>query len=108
MKLISVIFSIFGHIKLNLTRKIREIKFIWLGFFKNINNLNHICGMWVLELEKFDWTSEEEPWVDDSESPISVPEPTSALGLLAIGAWGVIKALKIRFDRSALKKCRLG
>lgn len=61
-----------------------------------------------LELEKFDWTSEEEPLIDDSESPTSVPEPTSALGLFAIGAWGIIKALKIRFDRSALKKFRLG
>ncbi|KYC35653.1 hypothetical protein WA1_07520 [Scytonema hofmannii PCC 7110] len=38
---------------------------------------------------------------DDSESPISVPESTSALGLLAIAAWGVVKAMKIRKDKQS-------
>lgn len=32
-------------------------------------------------------------------SPQSVPESTSALGLLALGAWGIIKAMKIRLEK---------
>ncbi|WP_256871809.1 hypothetical protein [Nostoc sp. TCL26-01] len=58
-----------------------------------------------LELENWDWTSDEEPILDEnqqednSESPVSTPETTSALGLLALGAWGIIKAMKIRFDK---------
>jgi hypothetical protein len=32
-------------------------------------------------------------------SPASVPESTSALGLLALGAWGIIKAMKIRLEK---------
>jgi hypothetical protein len=58
-----------------------------------------------LEFENWDWTSDEELILDenqeedDSESPVSVPESTSALGLLALGAWGIVKALSIRFDK---------
>jgi hypothetical protein len=36
---------------------------------------------------------------DDSKSSTSIPESTSALGLLALGAWGIVKALKIRFNK---------
>lgn len=36
---------------------------------------------------------------DDSKSPASVPESTSALGLLALGAWGIVKALKIKKNK---------
>lgn len=32
-------------------------------------------------------------------SPASVPESTSALGLLALLSWGIIKAMKIRFEK---------
>jgi hypothetical protein len=46
------------------------------------------------------WTEDEEvspsDEYDDSESPTSIPESTSALGLIALSAWGIIKALKIR------------
>ncbi|MEH2215824.1 MAG: hypothetical protein V7K72_01560 [Nostoc sp.] len=59
----------------------------------------------VLEFENWDWTSDEEPILDEnqeednSESPVSVPESTSALGLLALGAWGIMKAMKIRLEK---------
>jgi von Willebrand factor type A domain len=33
---------------------------------------------------------------DDSKSPTSVPEPTPVIGLFALSAWGIMKALKIR------------
>jgi hypothetical protein len=36
---------------------------------------------------------------NNSESPASVPESTPALGLLALGAWGIIKAIKIRLEK---------
>ncbi|MEH1903338.1 MAG: hypothetical protein V7L04_18465 [Nostoc sp.] len=36
---------------------------------------------------------------DNPESPTSVPESTSALVLFALGAWGIVKALKIRFNK---------
>jgi hypothetical protein len=58
-----------------------------------------------LELENWDWTSDEEPIIDEnqeednSESPVSVPESTSALGLFALAAWGIVKALKIKKDK---------
>lgn len=32
-------------------------------------------------------------------SPQSVPESTSAIGLFALSVWGIVKALKIRFDK---------
>jgi hypothetical protein len=35
----------------------------------------------------------------DSKSSTSVPESTSTLGLLALGAWGIVKALKIRKNK---------
>ncbi|OYE03111.1 hypothetical protein [Nostoc sp. 'Peltigera membranacea cyanobiont' 232] len=59
----------------------------------------------VPEFENWDWTSDEEPILDEnqeednSESPVSVPESTSALGLLALGAWGIMKAMKIRLEK---------
>ncbi|MBW4557948.1 MAG: hypothetical protein KME59_18840 [Trichormus sp. ATA11-4-KO1] len=37
--------------------------------------------------------------ISQETSPQSTPESTSALGLLALGAWGIIKAMKIRFER---------
>ena len=46
-----------------------------------------------------DISSIEEDEYNDSESPVSTPESTSALGLLALGAWGIIKAMKIRFEK---------
>ena len=36
---------------------------------------------------------------DASQSPTSVPEHTSALGLLALSVWGVFQGLKIRKDK---------
>ncbi|MEH1794096.1 PEP-CTERM sorting domain-containing protein [Nostoc sp.] len=59
----------------------------------------------MLEFENWDWTSDEEPILDEnqeednSESAVSVPESTSALGLLALGAWGIMKAMKIRLEK---------
>lgn len=46
-----------------------------------------------------DISSSEEDEYNDSESPVSTPESTSALGLLALGAWGIIKAIKIRLEK---------
>jgi hypothetical protein len=49
------------------------------------------------------WTEDEDLasfYNDDgSESPASVPESTSTLGLLALSAWGIIKAMKIRLEK---------
>ncbi|MEH1767438.1 PEP-CTERM sorting domain-containing protein [Nostoc sp.] len=59
----------------------------------------------MLEFENWDWASDEEPILDEnqeednSESPVSVPESTSALGLLALGVWGIMKAMKIRLEK---------
>jgi hypothetical protein len=54
----------------------------------------------VFEIENMKWISEEDAWHgendEDEDSPVSVPESTSALGLFALGAWGIVKALKIR------------
>ncbi|MUG97976.1 hypothetical protein F7734_38980 [Scytonema sp. UIC 10036] len=46
---------------------------------------------WGDFIKDTNWWSEFE-----SKSPVSTPEPTSALGLLALGAWGIIRALLIR------------
>lgn len=59
----------------------------------------------VLEIENLKWISEEDAWqgenedYDDSESPASVPESTSTLGLLALLSWGIMKAMKIRLEK---------
>lgn len=37
--------------------------------------------------------------ISKETSPQSTPESTSALGLFALGAWGIIKAMKIRFEK---------
>ena len=37
--------------------------------------------------------------ISQETSPQPVPEFTSALGLFALGAWGIIKAMKIRFEK---------
>jgi hypothetical protein len=57
----------------------------------------------VLEIENMKSISEEDAWhgenEEDEDSPVSVPESTSTLGLLALGAWGIVKALKIRKNK---------
>lgn len=54
-------------------------------------------------IEDTNWNFDEEPSpfdeYNDSESPVSTPESTSALGLLALSAWGIIKAMKIRLEK---------
>jgi hypothetical protein len=56
----------------------------------------------VLEIENMKWISEEDAWqgenedYGDSEPSTSIPESTSVLGLIALSAWGIMKALKIR------------
>lgn len=58
-----------------------------------------------LEFENWDWTSDQELILDENqeednaESPVSTPESTSVLGLFALGAWGIIKAMKIRLEK---------
>ncbi|MCC5639901.1 hypothetical protein LC593_29565 [Nostoc sp. CHAB 5844] len=37
--------------------------------------------------------------ISPGTSPQSTPESTSALGLFVLGAWGIIKAMKIRFEK---------
>lgn len=44
------------------------------------------------------WQGENEDY-DSLESPVSIPESRSALGLLALGAWGIMKAMKIRLEK---------
>lgn len=39
------------------------------------------------------------PFSKESSPAQSVPESTSGLGLLALGAWAIVKALKIRFNK---------
>ena len=48
MKLLNMFYFLANKVKLN--QKIRQIKFSWLKFFKNPNNLGHICGMWDTKL----------------------------------------------------------
>jgi hypothetical protein len=65
---------------------------------------------WTEDQEQSDYNVEDANWNDDedvlhfqnydnSKSPVSVPESTPALGLLALGAWGIIKAIKIRLEK---------
>jgi hypothetical protein len=42
---------------------------------------------------------DEELFSDNNNSSTSIPESTSVLGLLALGAWGIVKALKICFNK---------
>jgi len=53
------------------------------------------------EMSYFD-PNDTEWWTNNkfSGSPVSTPESTSVLGLLALGAWGIIKAMKIRLEKS--------
>ncbi|NEU83792.1 hypothetical protein [Nostoc sp. UIC 10630] len=81
------------------------------GLFDN-NSVDQ--EMSYFDIADTSWTEDEELWdynwdnyinnsswltKDDSESPVSTPEFTSSLGLLALGAWGIIKALSIRFEK---------
>ncbi|MEH1903335.1 MAG: hypothetical protein V7L04_18450 [Nostoc sp.] len=55
------------------------------------------------DIEDANWTEDEYilPFegYNDSESPASVPESTSTLGLLALLSWGIMKAMKIRLEK---------
>jgi len=70
------------------------------AFDTNDANENDPQYQYLSFLNFNDISSSDEGEYNDSESPVSTPESTSALGLLALGAWGIIKAMKIRLEKS--------